>query len=289
MKSMTGYGEGSENIKGAKVTVQIRSVNHRHLDLQVRAPREFLSVEEDIRKSVREKISRGRIELFVNRHAAKGQSRKLEMDEALVGQYIAGVSQLKKKFKLAGDIGVALLSTIPDLFQLREVEINVADERLAVLKALGGALKKLEQSRQREGAHLRADMESQIVELRKIAAEIEERAAENGVRLQTSTDPHSDERADRGSVENSNVTVKGDTFKGDINEEIVRLKTHVVALARVVREREPVGKRIDFMLQEVNRELNTISSKVAYLAVTQLVLQGKERVEKIREQTQNVE
>jgi uncharacterized protein (TIGR00255 family) len=285
MKSMTGYGEASQNIKGAKVTVQIRSVNHRHLDLQVRAPRELLSVEEDIRKAVREKISRGRIDLFVNRYAAKGQSRKLEMDEALVGQYIAGVSQLKRKFKLAGEIGVSLLSTVPDLFQLREVEINVAEERLAVLKALGGALKKLEQSREREGAHLRADMESQIDHLGKIAAQIEERAAENGVRPQQKiVDSRSDERPDRDSAENSNVM-----FKGDINEEIVRLKTHVVALAKVVREREPVGKRIDFMLQEVNRELNTISSKVAHMPVTQLVLQGKERVEKIREQTQNVE
>jgi len=284
MKSMTGYGEASQNIKGARVTVQIRSVNHRHLDLQVRAPRELLSVEEEIRKAVREKISRGRIDLFVNRYTAKGQSRKLEMDEALVGQYIAGVSQLKKKFKLAGDIGVSLLSTIPELFQLREVEINVAEERLAVLKALGGALKKLEQSREREGAHLRADMESQIDHLGKIAAQIEERAAENGVRPQKSGDAQSDERADRESGENSNVM-----FKGDINEEIIRLRTHVVALAKVVREREPVGKRIDFMLQEVNRELNTISSKVAHMPVTQLVLQGKERVEKIREQTQNVE
>ncbi|MSP38868.1 MAG: YicC family protein [Deltaproteobacteria bacterium] len=280
MKSMTGYGEASQNIKGAKVTVQIRSVNHRHLDLQVRAPRELLSVEEEIRKVVREKISRGRIDLFVNRYAAKGQSRKLEMDEALVGQYIAGVSQLKKKFKLAGEIGVSLLSTIPELFQLREVEVNVAEERLAVLKALGGALKKLEQSREREGAHLRADMESQIDELRKVAVQIEARAAENGIRPQKNADAHDD----RSLAENSGVM-----FKGDINEEIVRLKTHVVALAKVVREREPVGKRIDFMLQEVNRELNTISSKVAYMPVTQLVLKGKERVEKVREQTQNVE
>jgi uncharacterized protein (TIGR00255 family) len=128
-------------------------------------------------------------------------------------------------------------------------------------------------------------MESQIDHLGKIAAQIEERAAENGVRPQQKiVDSRSDERPDRDSAENSNVM-----FKGDINEEIVRLKTHVVALAKVVREREPVGKRIDFMLQEVNRELNTISSKVAHMPVTQLVLQGKERVEKIREQTQNVE
>ena len=286
MKSMTGYGEASQNIKGTKVTVQIRSVNHRHLDLQVRAPREYLSFEEDVRKRVREKISRGRIDLYVNRYAAKGQSRKLEMDEALVGQYIAGVSQLKKKYKLAGEIGVALLSTIPDVFHVREVEIDSANERDAVLKALSVALKKLEQSREREGAHLRADMESQIGHLREVASGLEARAAENGIRLQRGAPANgeSGEAGDKEAGEISNIT-----FKGDINEELVRLKTHVVALARVVREREPVGKRIDFMLQEVNRELNTITSKVPYMPVTQLVLQGKERVEKIREQTQNIE
>lgn len=286
MKSMTGYGEATQNIKNGKVTVQIRTVNHRHLDLQVRAPREFLSFEEDIRKLVREKISRGRIDLFVNRNVAKGQSRKLEMDEALVGQYIAGVSQLKKKYKLAGDIGVALLSTIPDVFHVREVDIDAASERQAVLKALNIALKKLEQSRQREGAHLCADMEAQIGHLLKIATGLEARAAENGIRPQKSSgaDGESGEHVDREMAESSNVT-----FKGDINEELVRLKTHVVALGKTMREREPVGKRVEFMLQEVNRELNTISSKVPYLPVTQLVLQGKERVEKIREQTQNVE
>ena len=286
MKSMTGYGEASQNIKGARVTVQVRSVNHRHLDLQVRAPREYLSFEEDVRKLVREKISRGRIDLYVNRYAAKGQSRKLEMDEVLVGQYIAGVSQLKKKYKLAGEIGVALLSTIPDVFHVREVEIDSANERQAVLKALSAALKKLEQSREREGAHLRADMESQIGHLREVASGLEARAAENGIRLQRGA-PANGESGEAGEKEASEIS--NVTFKGDINEELVRLKTHVVALGRVVRDREPVGKRIDFMLQEVNRELNTITSKVPYIPVTQLVLQGKERVEKIREQTQNIE
>ena len=286
MKSMTGYGEATRPIENGKVSVQIRSVNHRHLDLQVRAPREYLSFEEEIRKAVRQRISRGRIDLFVNRYAAKGQNRKLEMDETLVGQYVAGMNQLKKKFKLAGDIGLALVSGIPDVFHVREIEVDGTGERQAVLKALELALKKLEQSREREGGHLRADMESQIAALREIASALETRAAENGVRLLKTQTVAADggERPDREPVENANVA-----FKGDINEELVRLKTHVAVLAKTVREREPVGKRIDFILQEVNRELNTISSKVPYLPVTQLVLQGKERVEKIREQTQNIE
>jgi uncharacterized protein (TIGR00255 family) len=286
MKSMTGYGEASHNFRGTKVTIQIRSLNHRHLDLQLRVPREYLSFEEEIRKTLRQRISRGRVDLFINRYAAKAQSRKLDVDEALVGQYIAGMTQLKKKYRLAGEIGLSLLSTIPDLFHVRELEVNGAEERRAVLKALGGALKKLERSREREGGHLKADMESQVEHLKRIAGALEKGAAEIALRFQkgSMTEEENGSRADRAVVDGATLLLKG-----DVNEEIVRLKTHVAALGKVIREREPVGKKIDFMLQEVNRELNTISSKVPHLPIVQLVLQGKERVEKIREQTQNVE
>ena len=282
MKSMTGYGEGSQNVRGTKITVQIRSLNHRHLDMQLRVPREYLSFEEEIRKAIREKISRGRIDLFVNRYGAKVQARKLEMDEGLVGQYIAGLKQLKKRYHLGGEVGVSMLTHIGDLFHVREVEADHGGEREALLKAVSGALKKLERSREREGAQLKADMDGQIEHIRQIALALEERAAENGVRLQPPS-------AEGQTVTRDGVELTATVLKGDINEEIVRLKTHVVALARVTREREPVGKKIDFMLQEVNRELNTISAKVPNLPVIQLVLQGKERVEKVREQTQNIE
>ena len=282
MKSMTGYGEGSQNIRGTKITVQIRSLNHRHLDMQLRVPREYLAFEEEIRKAIREKISRGRIDLFVNRYGAKVQARKLEMDEGLVGQYIAGLKQLKKRYHLEGEVGVSMLTHIGDLFHVREVETDHGGERDALLKAVNAALKKLERSREREGAQLRADMDGQIEHIRQIALALEERAAENGVRLQPPS-------VEGQTAARDGVEITAMVLKGDINEEIVRLKTHVAALGRVTREREPVGKKIDFMLQEVNRELNTISSKVPNLLVIQLVLQGKERVEKVREQTQNVE
>ncbi|HEY2919043.1 MAG TPA: DUF1732 domain-containing protein, partial [Candidatus Binatia bacterium] len=272
MKSMTGYGEASQNVRGAKVTIQIRSLNHRHLDLQLRVPREYLSFEEEIRKTLRQRISRGRVDLFINRYAAKAQSRRLDVDEALVGQYIVGMTQLKKKYRLAGEIGVSLLSTIPDLFHIRELEVNGAEERRAVLKALGGALKKLERSREREGGHLKADMESQVEHLKRIAGGLEKGAVEIALRFQKGSvrEEENGSRADREVVDVANLL-----FKGDVNEEIVRLKTHVAALGKAIREREPVGKKIDFMLQEVNRELNTISSKVPHLPIVQLVLQGK--------------
>lgn len=285
MKSMTGYGEASQQSGATKVSVQVRSLNHRHLDLQLRVPREYMALEEDIRKTIREKISRGRIDLFVNRSSAKAQAHKLEMDEQLLGQYLASIKQAKKKHKLAGEVSVALLPSVPDLFHVREIEVDIGRERMALFGALSGALKKLEQSREREGRQLKADMQSQIHQMARITGELEERAAELGVRQQKPASPRGGENGGRSD----NQDVVNIILKGDINEELVRLRSHVTALGQVLRKTEPVGKKIDFMLQEVNRELNTISSKVPQLPVVQLVLDGKERVEKIREQTQNIE
>jgi len=286
MKSMTGYGEAAQHVGVTKVSVQVRSLNHRHLDLQLRVPREYLALEEDIRKAIREKISRGRIDLFINRLAGKGQSHKLEMDEELLGQYLASVKQAKKKFQLAGEVSVTLLASVPDLFHVREFEVDAARERKAIFAALHAALKKLEQSREREGRQLKADMQTQIDQLTRISAALEARAGELGLRLQR---PSAQGRDAENALSAEPQEIGVMILKGDINEELVRLKSHVIALASVLKEKQPVGKKIDFMLQEVNRELNTISSKVPQLPVVQLVLEGKERVEKIREQTQNIE
>jgi len=288
MKSMTGYGEGSRILRGTKISVQTRSLNHRHLDLQLRVPREYLSFEEEIRKMIRERISRGRIDLFINRYPAKGRGRRLEMDEDLLGQYLASIRRAKKKFRLAGDPQLSLLPSLPDLFHLREVEADAAGERQGLFAALVDALKKLEASRAREGRQLKADMQAQIRHLKRIAVALTAYANEMGGRSQrSSAPPRGGENS--GRQENGAADSAGVVSKGDINEEVVRLTSHVAALSAVVQETEPVGKKIDFMLQEVQRELNTISSKVPQLSVVQLVLEGKERVEKIREQTQNIE
>ena len=189
---------------------------------------------------------------------------------------------------MSGDLNVSLLYRVPDLLQVREVEVNAAAEREGVFKILDHALTQLERSREREGRQLKLDMQSQIRQLKRISILLESRASEIGTRLQkpvlTAKDRDISSRTDRESSETANWVLKG-----DINEEVVRLKSHVEALSRVVVEKTPVGKKVDFILQEVQRELNTISSKVPHLAVVQLVLEGKERVEKIREQTQNIE
>lgn len=288
MKSMTGYGEGAHAAPGAKVSVQLKTLNHRHLDLQLRVPREYLALEEEIRKAVRASISRGRVEVYVSRFADNGQARKLELDEELLGQYLLAIRRAKKKYQLSGDIGVSLFSYLPDLFHIKQIEADVAGEKQALFSALGTALKRLQQSREREGRRLAHDMQTQIKQLKRISLTLEKHATEMGGRPQKPPAQLQEQdialRSDRDGADMGNWA-----SKGDINEEIVRLKSHVAALGQFMREAEPTGKKIDFILQEVQRELNTISSKVPQLAVVQLVLEGKERVEKIREQTQNIE
>lgn len=288
MKSMTGYGGAESHGRWAKIAVQLRSLNHRNLDIQLGAPREYLSAEEEIRKRIRQRISRGRVELFVTRSPLKGQSRKLELDEGLLSQYLSSLRRAQKKFGLKGEADISLCSSLPELFQLRDAEVSEEDEREIVLKTLDLALKKLERSREREGRHLKMDVQSQIRHLRKVSVGLGKEAEKVGLRLKDSLSLR------EGGISPDNqreaTEIAGvNFFKGDIHEEVVRLKTHIEALARLVNEREPVGKKMDFLLQEIQRELNTISSKVPHLSVVQLVLAGKEKVEKIREQAQNVE
>jgi len=287
MKSMTGYGEAESHGRSAKITVQLRTLNHRHLDIQLRVPREYLAIEEEIRRIVREKVSRGRIELLITRSPLKGHGRRLELDENLLSQYLEALRRAKKRFALEGDVDLSLCSGLPDLFRLREPEVKQEDERGIILKTLNAALKNLELSRRREGRQLRLDVRSQVRHLRKIAERLKKEAERIGIRL-TQTFPPA-ERGEAPAAERETMEGAGPGFKGDIHEEVVRLKSHVEELERVIGEQGPIGKKIDFLLQELQRELNTISSKAPQLSVVQLTLGGKERVEKIREQAQNVE
>lgn len=287
MKSMTGYGEAAAQGRWVKISVQLRTLNHRHLDIQLRVPREYLSLEEEIRNLIRQMISRGRVEVFINRSLLKGQMRTLELDEDLLGQYVKSLHHAKKKFGLQGDVGLSLFSGFPELFRLTEAEVREEDEKSLVLRSLAAALKNLERSRQREGRQLKLDVDSQVRHLKRIVSGLTREAKKVRVRLGNSR-PFKEKDA---SVESAGAfpEVGNAIFKGDIHEEVVRLKTHVATLSGLVADHGPIGKKVDFLLQEIQRELNTISSKAPQLPVVHLVLSGKEKVEQIREQAQNLE
>ena len=278
MRSMTGFGQAILQDRQVKVSIQIRSVNHRHADIHLRVPKLYMSLEDELREQARMKIHRGRTDVFVDRTPLKGRGYRLEVDDTLMEQYCEALRRIKKRFHLQGDIDLQLVPRLPDLFQFKEPEHVEGSEKKLVLRALDTALKNLTRSRDREGRNLKRDMVAEGRQLSRAAKLLGRCAGAIDQRLQ-----------EQGAAAGGGGEAGSGTFKGSINEEVVRLASHVEVLATLMREREPVGKKIDFLLQEVQRELTTIGAKAPQLEVVRLVLGGKESVEKIREQVQNVE
>ena len=278
MRSMTGFGQAILQDRQVKVSVQIRSVNHRHADIHLRVPKLYLGLEDELREQARGKIHRGRADVYIDRTPLKGRGYRLEVDDALMEQYCEALQRIKKRFRLQGDIDLQLVPRLPDLFQFKEPERVEGSEKRLVLRAFDRALKSLTRSRDREGRNLKRDMGAEARQLDRVARSLGRRAGAIDQRLQ-----------EQGAAANPAGEAGSGTFKGSINEEVVRLRSHVEMLSGLMREREPVGKKIDFLLQEVQRELTTIGAKAPQLEVVRLVLVGKEGVEKIREQVQNVE
>lgn len=276
MRSMTGFGQAVLQNRQVKVSVQIRSVNHRHADIHLRVPKLYLSLEDELREQARLRIHRGRTDVYVDRTPLKGRGYRLEVDDALMEQYCQALQRIKERFRLQGDLDLGLVPRLPDLFQFKEPEDIEGGEKQLVLRALDAALKNLTRSRDREGRNLKRDMTAEARQLSRAAKHLGRSARVIDQRLQ-----------EQGALAGGEAG--SGTFKGSINEEVVRLGSHVEMLSSLMREREPVGKKIDFLLQEVQRELTTIGAKAPQLEVVRLVLGGKESVEKIREQVQNVE
>jgi uncharacterized protein (TIGR00255 family) len=283
VKSMTGYGEAAWQGRRVKIGAQIRSLNHRSLDIQLRLPREYLALDDEIRRKIRDKIGRGRVEVFLTRSAPQGSSRRIELDEELVAHFVKALRILQRKYGLKGQLDLSLLGSRPELFRIQEGEGEPRGEKSAVLRVVGAALRNLEQSRRREGRNLRRDMQLQVRSLRVVCSHLDREAALISARVKDLLlSPQAGNGLEKAAVAEANL-------KGDIHEEVVRLQSHLLELARTLRSLEPAGKRLEFLLQEVQRELNTIGAKAPQLAVSRWILEGKERVEKIREQAQNVE
>jgi uncharacterized protein (TIGR00255 family) len=292
VRSMTGYGAGFANAATARVSVEIRSVNQRFLDVKVSAPRDYAAWERDIRDRVRAVAERGRVEVTVGRSAVAARRKYTVAVRAdLARAYVRSARQLARSIGVRDDLSLSDVLRLPDLFEVSEEPPELRGELVALRQALGRALRAFDAERRREGAHLRADMQRRTAAVRRATAgirrrlpgaltELRRQVEERLVRLVGGAD------VDRGRVAQE-VAVLAD--RSDVTEEIVRLDAHLRALAAVLGDRGSVGKRIEFLLQEIHRELNTTGAKAGDRGITDLVLAAKAEVEKLREQVQNVE
>ena len=291
MKSMTGFGNGSRAFSGGRATVEIRAVNHRFLEVKLHLPRGFLALEDELRAMVATQVKRGRIEVFLTLSGQTTRSYAVVPNIELARAYIKAAKQLKGMLDLGGDLTLHFLLSRPEVFQVAEAHQSSSTEIEASKKALQRALTVLERHRRREGKFLQRDLRGRILTLEKIRRSVERRSThtQQATRQKladkvTTLLPHLD--SDRRRVLQDVASL---AQKSDITEECVRLQSHLGAFSDLLRLAEPVGKRMDFLLQEMQREINTIGAKADDASIRHLVVQAKEVVEKIREQVQNIE
>jgi uncharacterized protein (TIGR00255 family) len=290
MNSMTGFGAAEASARDVRISIEVRSVNQRHLDIKIVAPREYGPWESALRRLVSERIARGRVEVFVNRGAPR-RARQVELQKDIAAAHVKAWKQLKKEFRLAGEVDLALLHGRSELFQPVDAASNPKAEIATVKKALVEALTAHARERGREGAHLQRDMSKRTTNLARIRAALAKRTASMAPKMLERLEQRVTKLIGTVQIEPARLVQETAILaeRADVTEELVRLESHVASMRSMLAEAGPLGKRIDFLLQEINRELNTIGSKSGDLDVTQMVMEGKSEVEKIREQVQNIE
>jgi uncharacterized protein (TIGR00255 family) len=290
---MTGYGRGMKEQGELRVTVELRAVNHRFLDLQVKLPRAWMALEPSLAAVVRARLGRGRIELFARREAIGASGVAVQVDAALAQAIGAQAEQLGRDLELEGRLTVGELLGFPGVLTTRDREVDAAAEADVVAAALVDALDALVTMRESEGAALAADVLGHLDDVEALHARIQTLAARVPGTIS--------ERVHRRVTElldGTGVTPDPDRLvqevalladKAGVDEELVRLASHVAQARELLVSGEPIGRRLDFLVQEFNRETNTIGSKSAESAISGLVVELKSAVEKIREQVANIE
>ena len=291
MFSMTGFGKGEYKADGIEISVEVKTVNNRYLDVAIKSPKIFNAYEEIIRSAVRERITRGHLDVFVNYIDKRERPKSLYVDAGAASGYCAAAKKLKDLFPgLADDFTLTALMRSPDV--VRQEETQGADEALlnALQAALCKALDNLNVMRKKEGEKLSDDMLSRMDAVEKLVDEISARAPLVAAQYKSKLEERMKEILNGAAYDEARLLTEVAVFtdKANIDEELTRLRSHIAQFRNICRE-ERVGRKLDFLVQEFNRECNTVCSKSNDLKVTDCGLALKNEIEKIREQVQNVE
>lgn len=293
VKSMTGFGRGEYNDGKRNMLVEIKSVNHRYSDIQVRMPRRYSFAEDAIRNAVKAHISRGKIDVQLSVEYISESDIKVELNKPLAEQYISNFKELKDEYGVQGEITLELLSGMPEVLKQSSDVEDEEEIRSSIVKATDAAAENLEKMRAVEGEKLAQDLLKRADLIKDMVAEIEEKAASlPGIYKEKLTARINDILDGAAPVNEDRLAQEVAIFadKADITEEITRLKSHMDQMKSIINESKGAdGKKLDFLVQEMNREANTIGSKANDLGITEVMLRIKSEVEKIREQVQNIE
>lgn len=291
MRSMTGFGRGLVERDGVRVTAELRALNQRFFELKLNLPRTWGEHESEIRKLIQGTVSRGRVELFIKMTSLRPPAAHMQVNEKLASEYVAELRKLAKRLRLSGNPSVEAILNRPEIFHVMEEERDASEApRLGIL-AVERALKDLDSERVREGKSLRKDFATRVKTIRTALPKIERLAEQTRAEIMKNFQSRVRELLSNLPVNEKRLYEEASNASqhGDISEEITRLKVHLDGLGALLDREGPVGKSIEFLLQEINREVNTMGSKSQNAALSHLTVEVKAEAEKMREQVQNVE
>ena len=289
-QSMTGYGRCTLAQDGREVTIELKSVNHRFLDLAFRMPRSFAFLDNDMRAHISNKLARGHVDIFVTYKNSRDDARKVTLDSALLGAYLTTLRQGGIDHMLDDNLRLRDVLSMQDVLTVEEADEDQQALSALTLSALDTALDSLCAMRRREGEAMRGDVETRLDTLERTAHAIDERAPqwleEYRQRLRARIEEICQMQLDEARL-TQEVALAAD--KAAVDEETVRLRSHIAQMRDLLKQSEPAGRKLDFLVQEMNREVNTTGSKSSDLILTGMVVDAKAELEKIREQIQNIE
>ena len=291
VKSMTGYGRAVETVNGREFTVEIRSVNNRYLDCTVKLPRMLSFAEDAVKQAVKATISRGKVDVFISQRAEGASDVKVTLNEAVVAGYVSAMEKMAEQFKLREDISVALVSGMPDVFTVEKPDVDEEQLMNDLLGVVQTALLSYDAMRAKEGQALKNDLTGRGNTIRSLVSQVEEGNAQTVIDYRTKLYNKLQEVLASTTIDESRILTEAAIFadKVAVDEETVRLRSHLEQMDSMLSSGGAIGRKLDFLLQEMNREANTIGSKCTDVRLARVVVDIKAELEKIREQTQNIE
>ena len=291
VKSMTGYGRAVETVNGREFTVELRSVNNRYLDCTVKLPRSLTFAEEAVKQAVKGTISRGKVDVFITVRSESATDVKITLNAAMVEGYLAAMKQMVSDYGVQDDISVSVISRMPEVFTVEREEVDEEQLLSDLMGVVKQALTAYDAMRAAEGKALENDLRSRGNTILELVSQVEAGNGQTVNDYRTRLYNKLQEVLANTSIEESRILTEAAIFadKVAVDEETVRLRSHLEQMNNMLTTGGAIGRKLDFLLQEMNRESNTIGSKCSDVKLARIVVDIKAELEKIREQTQNIE
>ena len=291
IKSMTGYGRAVETVNGREFTVELRSVNNRYLDCSVRIPRMLSFAEDAVKQAVKQAVSRGKVDVFISLRSEGGEEAKITLNTTVLEGYLAAMRQMVAEHGVADDISVSAVSRLPEVFIVEKPEVDEEQLLADLMQVVAKALEGYNAMRATEGQALDRDLRSRGETILQLVAQVEKGNAQTVVDYRARLEAKLKEVLENTAIDESRILTEAAIFadKVAVDEETVRLRSHLEQMNNMLTTGGAVGRKLDFLLQEMNREANTIGSKCTDVNLARIVVDIKAELEKIREQTQNIE